>query len=282
MKKNIFNNIVLAAIVLLGVSLIPQPTFAETNGIQVVSSQSDKAVFSIDAGRKYFSEEQIKELIDHAYLNGYTDVQLILANDANRFFLDDMTITTEQKSYSSEDVKEAMTQGNNNYYNDPNGNALTQSEMDRIVSFAKERNIGIIPLINSPGHMDGILDAMEILGIESPQHETSKRTVSLENKEALEFTKVLIEKYVTYFSSYSKIFNLGADEYANDVDTAGWSGIQSSGLYKDFVVYINELAEIVQNHNMRPMVYNDGIYYNSNDSFGEFDNNLIIAYWTAG
>lgn len=45
MKKNIFNNIVLAAIVLLGVSLIPQPTFAETNGIQVVSSQSDKAVF---------------------------------------------------------------------------------------------------------------------------------------------------------------------------------------------------------------------------------------------
>ena len=177
--KNILSNILLVAIVILGVFLNSESTLAEANGVQNVSGQSEMAVFSIDAGRKYFSEEQIKELIDHAYLNGYTDVQLILANDANRFFLDDMTITTDQQIYSSEDVKDAMTQGNNKYYSDPNGNALTQSEMDRIVSFAKERNIGIIPLINSPGHMDGILNAMEILGIESPQHETSKRTVSL-------------------------------------------------------------------------------------------------------
>lgn len=248
----------------------------------IISDKSDKAVFSIDAGRKYFSEEKIKKLIDHAYINGYTDVQLILANDGNRFFLDDMTITTSQDTYSSEDVKKALTAGNNNYYQDPNGNALTESEMDKIISFAKERDIGIIPLINSPGHMDSILDAMEILGIESPHYKVSKRTVSLKNKKALEFTKVLIDRYAEYFSSYSEIFNIGADEYANDVDTAGWSGIQRSGLYKDFVIYINDLADIVQNYDMRPMVYNDGIYYNGDKSFGEFDTGLIIAYWTAG
>lgn len=94
--KNILSNILLVAIVILGVFLNSESTLAEANGVQNVSGQSEMAVFSIDAGRKYFSEEQIKELIDHAYLNGYTDVQLILANDANRFFLDDMTITTDQ------------------------------------------------------------------------------------------------------------------------------------------------------------------------------------------
>ena len=37
-----------------------------------------KRVFSIDAGRKYFSEEQLLQIIDKAYLNGYTDVQILL------------------------------------------------------------------------------------------------------------------------------------------------------------------------------------------------------------
>ena len=45
-----------------------------------------KSIFSIDAGRKYFSEDQLKSIIDKAYKNGYTDVQILLGNDALRFF----------------------------------------------------------------------------------------------------------------------------------------------------------------------------------------------------
>lgn len=33
---------------------------------------------------------------------------------------------------------------------------------------------------------------------------------------------------------------------------------------------------------MQPMSFNDGIYYNSDDSFGTFDPEIIISYWTAG
>ena len=33
---------------------------------------------------------------------------------------------------------------------------------------------------------------------------------------------------------------------------------------------------------MLPMCFNDGIYYNSNDSFGTFDKDIIISYWIAG
>ncbi len=245
-------------------------------------TDTKKAVFSIDAGRKYFSKNQIKELINQARISGYTDIQLILGNDGLRFLLDDMTIEANGKIYKSDDVKEALVIGNNEYYNDPNGNYLSQQEMDEILAYAKKLNVGIIPVINSPGHMDAILVAMSRLGIDHPMYQSSKRTIDLNNEEAIAFNLALIQKYVNYFSKYSTIFNLGCDEYANDVDTGGWQKLQDRGEYPKFIEYVNVLANIVSDANMRPMCFNDGIYYNSADEFGTFNNNILISYWTAG
>ena len=56
-----------------------------------------KSVLSIDAGRKYFSEDQLKQIIDKAYKNGYTSVQILLGNDGLRFVLDDMSMQVNGK-----------------------------------------------------------------------------------------------------------------------------------------------------------------------------------------
>ncbi len=40
--------------------------------------------------------------------------------------------------------------------------------MDDIFGLRQIEEIGVIPTINSPGHMDAILTAMEQLGIENP------------------------------------------------------------------------------------------------------------------
>ena len=93
--------------------------------VKAAENENLKSVFSIDAGRKYFSTEQLKTIIERAYKNGYTDVQILLGNDALRFFLDDMSLEVNGKQYDSNAVKEALTKGNQSYYNDPNGNALT-------------------------------------------------------------------------------------------------------------------------------------------------------------
>ena len=248
-----------------------------------------KSVLSIDAGRKYFSEQQLKDIIDKAYKNGYTDVQLILGNDALRFFLDDMSITVNGTTYESEAVKNAMTEGNKKYYNDPNGNALTESEMNNILAYAKERGIGIIPLINSPGHMDAILVGMEALGMQDVRFthngNVSERTVNLRNQDAITFTQELVKKYAVYFGNagVSEIFNFGADEYANDVfGNPGWSCLQDLKLYDEFTQYANQLAKIIKDQGMKPMCFNDGVYYNKNISFGTFDKDIIISYWTSG
>lgn len=254
------------------------PDYIHKSEESAVEDNRKKVILSIDAGRKYFLKDQLLSIIDHAATKGYSDVQLILGNDGLRFLLNDMSV----KNYSSDDVKAAIEKGNKEYYNDPNGNYLTETEMREILDHAKYMNINIIPVINSPGHMDSILTAMRELGIENPQFQTSKRTLDIANDEAKLFTKELIKKYVSFFKDDCKLFNLGCDEYANDINTGGWSKLQASGNYSKFVEYVNDLCTIVKNANMKPVAFNDGIYYKSTDRFGSFDKDLIISYWTAG
>lgn len=263
-----------------------------------VEKLAKKKVISIDAGRKYFSPDQIKEIIDEASKTGYTDLHLLVGNDGLRFVLDDMSLQVGDASYSSQAVKEAVEKGTKAYYDDPNGTALTQAQMDDILAYAKSKNIGVIPTINSPGHMDAILTAMEQLGIENPHFnyfgtKKSERTVDLDNQKALDFTKALVDKYAAYFSGKTEIFNIGLDEYANDAtDAHGWQVLQASKHWPDegypdkgyekFIQYANDLAAIVKKHKMKPMAFNDGIYYNGDTSYGTFDKDIIVSYWTGG
>ena len=256
-----------------------------------------RKIVSIDAGRKYFSPEQLKEIIDKAKEYGYTDLHLLVGNDGLRFMLDDMSMKVGDKTYSSDDVKRAIKNGTNAYYDDPNGNHLTESQMTDLINYAKDKGIGVIPTVNSPGHMDAILNAMKELGIENPNFDyfgkKSERTVDLNNKQAVDFTKTLIDKYANYFSKKSEIFNIGLDEYANDATNAkGWSVLQADKYYPNegypekgyekFISYANDLARIVKSHGLKPMAFNDGIYYNSDTSFGSFDKDIIVSMWTGG
>ena len=257
-----------------------------------------KKIVSIDAGRKYFSPDQIKEIIDEASKTGYTDLHLLVGNDGLRFVLDDMSLKVGDTSYSSQAVTDAVEKGTKAYYDDPNGTALTQAQMDDILAYAKSKKVGVIPTINSPGHMDAILTAMEQLGIENPHFnyfgtKKSARTVDLDNQKALDFTKALVDKYAAYFSGKADIFNIGLDEYANDAtDAHGWQVLQASKHwpgegypekgYEKFIQYANDLAAIVKKHKMKPIAFNDGIYYNGDTSYGTFDKDIIVSYWTGG
>ena len=279
------------------VAKVEAPAVATEKAAQVNEKLAKKKIVSIDAGRKYFSPEQLKEIVDKAKHYGYTDLHLLVGNDGLRFMLDDMSLTVGDKTYASDDVKRAIENGTNAYYNDPNGNHLTESEMTNLISYAKDKGIGLIPTVNSPGHMDAILNAMKELGIEKPNFnyfgKESARTVDLDNEKAVAFTKALIDKYAAYFAGKSEIFNIGLDEYANDAtDAKGWSVLQAYKWYPEdgfpdkgydkFIAYANDLAHIVKSHGLKPMAFNDGIYYNSDTTFGTFDKDIIVSMWTGG
>lgn len=158
--------------------------------------------------------------------------------------------------------------------------------MDAVLAYAKEKGMGVIPMLNTPGHMDAILDAAEALTGKTCSYNGSARTIDVTNSTAVAFTQAFVQKYVDYFASKGcKYFNMGADEYANDMFTGGSMGfgnLQSTGKYSYYVEYVNAVAALIKNAGMTPMAFNDGIYFANNTSSGTFDTDIVICYWSNG
>ena len=158
--------------------------------------------------------------------------------------------------------------------------------MDEIIAYAKTKGLGIIPVINTPGHMDAILDAAEALTGKTCSYNGSARTIDVTNSTAVAFTQAFVQKYVDYFASKGcQYFNMGADEYANDKYTGGSMGfgnLQNTGKYSYYVKYVNAVAALIKNAGMTPMAFNDGIYFANNTSSGTFDTDIVICYWSNG
>lgn len=244
-------------------------------------------IFHLDCGRKYFSADQIKAIIDLLAENDYTHMELAFGNGGMRFLLDDMSVTVGEKTYSSENVKSAITAGNAAFAGDKAGTSLTQAEMNDIIAHAREKGIGIIPLLNTPGHMNALVSAMGTLGIANAGYPVSSSyfsasTINIEDETVKAFTQALIGKYISYFSGKTTMFNLGADEFANDLTDDYKIGFGSfgnySGLKESFISYVNSIAAAISNGGMTPMMFNDGYYWTG----AGFNSDIAVCYWTNG
>ena len=259
-------------------------------------------IMFLDCGRKYYSVDSIKQIIDNASAAGFNYIQLAVGNDGLRFLLNDMSLTVGDQTYESNAVEAAIHKGNTDYnatfennvskdtgkaypYS-PTTNELTQSEMDEIIAYAQAKGMGVIPCVNTPGHMDAILSAANSLTGTNCSYNGSVRTIDVTNDTAVAFTQALLQKYITYFANKGcKLFNMGADEYANDKydsGSMGFGNLQNSGNYRYYVNYVNDVAKMIKAAKMTPMAFNDGIYFNGNTSSGTFDTDIIICYWSSG
>lgn len=250
-------------------------------------------IMFLDCGRKYYSVDSIKQIIDNASAAGFNYIQLAVGNDGLRFLLDDMSLTVNGTTYDSDAVKKAVQAGNLAYNRthdapaySPTTNELTESEMNTIITYAKTKGMGVIPCVNTPGHMDAILSAATSLTGTNCSYRDSVRTIDVTNGTAVAFTKALLQKYITYFAGKGcQLFNMGADEYANDKFTGGSMGfgnLQSSGKYSSYVDYVNAVDNMIQAAGMTAMAFNDGIYFNSNTDSGTFNTDIVVCYWSSG
>ena len=245
----------------------------------------------LDSGRKYFSADWVKAFLYEAKADGYTHVMLAVGNDGMRFLLDDMSLTVGGKTYSSNAVASAIRAGNNAYTTASSGE-WTESEMDEFFATAKKAGIEIIPLLNSPGHMDSVLYAASSLTGTNCSYNGSSRTIDVTNDTAVQFSQAFLQKYVDYFAGKGcRYFNFGADEYANDRYTSGSMGfgsLQNSGKYGYFIKYVNELAAMVKQAGMTPIAFNDGIEFANKMSASvgsttyTFDRDIVVCYWSGG
>lgn len=266
---------------------------AETQADDAVKTNYELSIVMLDCGRKYFSVDSIKQIIDNASAAGFGYIMLGVGNDGMRFLLDDMSLAVNGTTYSSEKVAAAIKVGNKaydasqtSYSYAPTTDELTQSEMDAVLAYAKEKGMGVIPMLNTPGHMDAILAAATSLTGTNCSYNGSVRTIDVTNNTAVTFTQELLKKYVAYFAGKGcQYFNMGADEYANDKYDSGSMGfgkLQNTGKYSYYVEYVNAVAALIKNAGMTPMAFNDGIYFANNTSSGTFDTDIVICYWSNG
>lgn len=277
-------SLILAVILMIG--LLPISAFATSASAQ---AGEDKAatqdseflrIFHLDCGRKYFTVDQIKQMIDYAAESNYTHVELAFGNDGLRFLLDDMSVEVNGTTYASDKVTSAIKQGNQKFY-DAGTNELTQSEMQQLIGYAREKKIGIIPMFDAPGHLQAVIRGMQALGlnVDYTTPTTSGTSVNWAinptDTASLAFVKALMEKYVAYFAKYgsSKYFNIAADE-------CGFAQM-STEQYTAYATFVNSLAAMVKGYGFTVMAFNDGFYYQNKTTTEDFDTDIVICYWDA-
>lgn len=235
-------------------------------------------IVHLDCGRKYFDVNYIKGIIDTMYLNGYNQLQLAFGNGGLRFVLNDM-----DKEIPG--ITNAIAEGNENFYpNSGQKSVLTESEMTEIIQYANGKKIEIVPLLNMPGHMDGILSTStyskyRLKGTVNGE-ERYDGSLDLNNTDAVDFGKKLLAMYVEYFADKGcKFFNFGADEYGQNIQNPYIGTSVANVTYNQLINYMNACVAIIENAGMTARCFNDFVCYNHATTCA-LKQSVQVCYWS--
>lgn len=252
-------------------------TAASSDG---AASTLNNRIVHLDCGRKYFSVTYIKGVIDSMAENGFNQLELAFGNGGLRFVLDDMTIKDGSTTlFDSYPVKAAVLEGNKKFYDDPNGNALTEDDMKAIISYAENNGVEIVPLLNMPGHMDGLLSSSLF---SQYKLSGSDGSLDLNNDNAVTFGKALLKLYVDWFKQNANLtshFNFGADEYGQGIRNPYIESGMANVTYNQLINYMNDCAGVIETENMTARCFNDFVCYNRRTDCNLYKT-VEVCYWS--
>lgn len=187
----------------------------------------------LDCGRKYFSVDNIKKLIDTMAQYGYNQLQLSFGNGGCRFLLDDMSLSFKDVTMVSDTVRTNITNGNYSFNSDER--YLSQTDMDAIITYAVKKGIEIVPMLNMPGHATAIVYNTSY---------SSSGNLIINNETSRYYGYALLKKYAEYFAGKGcKYFSFGADE-------SGYTG-------DNMTKFLTGCANVIVGAGMIPRAFND-------------------------
>ena len=306
MKKKFLGRVLTMLLVASMVfTLLPAPAIAagswwwNTDETESLADTTDSIlphrIIHLDCGRKYFSVGNVKSLIDVMAAYGYNELELAFGNAGLRFLLGDMSISFGTTSYSDNDIRTAVVEGNKKQNNSKDGRYWTEADMTEILGYASSKNIEIVPLLNMPGHMNALLDGEQFhqYRISGTGYDENKNTVQKTSctsidpgeADAAAFGHAILQKYVDWFKAYNdlnpdakvKYFNFGADEVGNDIVNPFYANDLNPNRYNSCVEYINGCASIIEAAGMLPRAFNDLLYFYYGNV--QIDKNIEVCYW---
>lgn len=344
--------LVLSLAMILGMA----PMVSASAGNTADAQDNFDRIVHLDMGRKYFTPDWIKNLIDEMAKLGYNQLELDFGNSQAgqfRFALDNMSVDytyTEQTMVPVENTDaqeqpaapveteepvdeeqpaetavplqedpaapaetaaptapvadEVLDQAEESgaaggvieytYINEEKsgtidlgaalpatGEYITEDEMEGIIAHAKNKGIEIVPLLSSPGHFGAVLCAADYA--QKNFRYQGSNSLDITNGEAVAFGQAVVLKYAQWFKDQGcDTFNIGADEFANDIYPSGGMGFGQlvwNQQYHHFTDYVNTLADKLQEMGYTVRAFNDGINYGGQTGV---ENDIQVCYWTSG
>ena len=225
----------------------------------------------VDAGRKYFSKDWfIRQIREMSYLK-MNAIQIHFAENLG-FRIE---CETDPQIVSDE--------------------YLTKAEVREILAEAEKYGVKVIPSLDTPGHVQHILQFHPEYGQVDTSGEHSTTALDITNPEAVAYIYSLYDEYMELFEGCED-FHIGADEYM-EYDRYPFTSIYKPVLdayavekygegytWREAMAgYTNDLAEHVYSKGFKPRIFNDGVYFNegtSNQQKFAMHDYIGIDYWS--
>lgn len=263
-NRKVFSVCAVVGIVVVLMTMINQTEVkAEKNLTQILPEKG----IALDISRKFYKAEVIKQFIDD--LSNYPNSFLQLHMSDNQNLAVEMATVgqTTDKNVVYQDGQWLNTQTNRPF--------LSKNDLMDLVSYARSKNVVLIPEIEAPAHMQAIL---ELLKINDPKrYEAIKlpdgapeqfNLIDYTKVEAIDFVQEMLAEYTPLFAGQAKAyFHIGVDE----ID---WLPVESN---RNLVNYVNTLDNFLKHQGYTTRMWNDRV---AKADLANYNKDIQITYWS--
>ncbi|WP_069161662.1 beta-N-acetylhexosaminidase [Nocardia altamirensis] len=165
----------------------------------------------------------------------------------------------------------------------------TKQDIRELVDYAARYQVEIVPEVDFPGHMNGILAAHPELKLRSANGRVSDAAIDIANPRAYDLMRDILEEFLPLFPG--RYWHLGADEFLLDgamvtsYDEYPQIGAYAKATYGPqaqpvdaFLGLINWGADIVRANGKRPRIWNDGLHTGAGTL--TIGTDIVVDYWS--
>jgi LPXTG-motif cell wall-anchored protein len=222
--------------------------------------------FHLDLARKFFTKDWIISMIKDLSYQNISSIQVHFS---------------ENEGFRLESsVLESAVPG----FQYPSDGYYTKEDMKEIIDVAKQYHIEVIPSLDSPGHLNYVLNQIETktgkdLSVRNLFSSDSRKNQTFnifESEEARNLLLDMIDEYAKFFSENgSTRMNIGGDEFLANFTA------MTNDQYKTVIEYFNDASSVVKKYGMTARAWNDGLLVEGYDGY-KLDSDIEICYWGLG
>ncbi|WP_285006168.1 family 20 glycosylhydrolase [Lactococcus formosensis] len=263
-NRKVFSVCAVVGIVVFLMTMINQTEVkAEKNLTQILPEKG----IALDISRKFYKAEVIKQFIDDLsnYPNSF--LQLHMSDNQN--------LAVEMATVGQTTDKNAVYQDGQWLNTQTKRPFLSKNDVMDLVSYARSKNVVLIPEIEAPAHMQAILELLKINdpkrygAIKLPDGAPEQfNLIDYTKVEAIDFVQEMLAEYTPLFAGQAKAyFHIGVDE----ID---WLPVESNS---NLVNYVNTLDNFLKHQGYTTRMWNDRV---AKADLAVYNKDIQITYWS--